>query len=822
MAQPKRVILTNETPNDQGGIIYNNTIDWGRFSKNPVMLYHHGDDKELADLPLGHWEDLQFDGINWTAIPVFSKVNNPKIQQIKQLYEEGNLKAASMGGAVYWKTTGQYTTAADGRRVPVYALNAMGLKESEKFISYEASVVPMPSNPDALKMSAKCYETEAEILTLNSKFMTPDEEKLESEKTELAAKKTKEVEPEKVKTPEEIAADEAAKLEADKKDAEKKAAQKVEHIVLSTDEKTNFISEIITAIKGLFASENPTKHMESEPDGDEPVKQIDLPTGDGETAMTDELSAKTEKKADPKVEPDEPNLEAKALEKVKECSNETELAAVCETFGSELPQVVKDAIEQKKLCFPTKSKNNSNFIEMPEQKTKAELDADAVKLAATPKAEIRLGEANVPTFTKLQSEASGRGVIEKVLMTGGMLKNKVISDVVDSHRIVLQSIINDPKYQAIVDKINFSDKSGNRSIPGSNCQQLMQRLSSQSIDIMNFTSGKLENMLQLGASDDLLTSPDLNAVEWLSMFVFALFPSTTWKAEIPVYGATSVAGSNKGFIFPNIAANPTIVQGSRPSNPSDEEYTDTPVSITLSGFYMEPIVWQPLLMQTLRYDQMGTGWSQAMMVMNTFIDNYLIYTLLTQVPTASVVTTDGATFNIASSASPDSFLLNTGFTGNLGKPRLENLLVVDQLFKKQNFPDGTKFVVIQDPTMDRYITADKDTQSLLTRFVNSQGDELISYKHAMLRNRSKVGLWNKATSAVVNPSSVLAPTTTVGACLCLVPDQAALALAALNVFMIQDPTVYGYRMSANVRMGAGLIRSNGAGSAILTYGDPQN
>jgi hypothetical protein len=453
MAEPKRVILTNETPNDQGGIIYNNTIDWVRFSKNPVMLYHHGDDSELSDLPIGHWEDLQFDGINWTAIPVFSKVNNQKIQQIKQLYDEGNLKAASMGGAVYWKTTGQFTTNADGRRVPVYALNSQGLKESEKFISYEASIVPMPSNADALTLSAKCYETEAEILTLNSKFMTPEEEKIESEKAELAAKKTKEVEPEKVKTPEEIAAEEAVKAEADKKEAEKLAAQKVEHIILSTDEKINFISEIITAIKGFFASENPTKHMEGEPDGDEPVKKIDLPTGNGPVAMTDELSAKTEKKPDPKVEPDEPNLEAKALEKVKECTNETELAALCDTLGSDLPQVVKDAIEQKKLCFPIKSKNNSNFIEMPEPKTKAELDAEAVKLAATPKTEIRLGEANVPTFTKLQSEASGRGVIEKVLMTGGMLKNKVVSDVVESHRIVLQSIMNDPKYQAIMIKL---------------------------------------------------------------------------------------------------------------------------------------------------------------------------------------------------------------------------------------------------------------------------------------------------------------------------------------------------------------------------------
>lgn len=798
MSEKRRVILTNETPNDQGGIIINSSIDWSRFIANPVMLFQHGDDRDLGDIPIGHWEDLQFDGVNWTAIPVFSEVDNDKVKLVKTLYDEGNLKACSIGGACYWKKTNQ----KDNWGNYITYKNEKGYRESERFITYEASIVSLPSNATALSLSAKCYETEAEILTLNSRFME-EEKKTVEEKPETVelAKKT-----------EDKAESEAEKAEEAK--VESKADEpKVEHIILSSDEdlKKEMRLSLFGWMKSFFASENPAKHMKDEPDGDEPIKKADLPTKDLPHGATEKLEAEAKAK----------EIES-ALEKVENCKNEADIEEFCNKMGSDLPSVVKDAIEKKKAAYAAeKVKNNSKFLEMPEQKTKAELDAEGVKLADKPEPVLLGGGNRVPEFTTLRSDKEGRGIIDRVLMTGGMSKDKNIQDQINEHKVVLQSIINDPRLQSVVEKITFSDKSGNRSIPMATAKDLLARFESGNIDFMNFRTGKLENMVQL-ATSDLLASPDLIAAEWLSMFVFAQFPSAAWKSEIPVYGATSPAGNNLGFIWANIAANPAVYQGSRPNNPTDYEYTDTAVAVTLSPFYLQPMLWQPLLMSQLRYDQMGTGWAQAMNVFNTTIDNYLIYTLLTLAASGNVVKTNGSTFTIDAATNPDAFLLNTAFAGNLAAPKLDNLLVIEQIFRKQNYPDGTKFVVIQDPTFERYLTSDEKTQSLLTRFVNSEGNELVSYKNAMLRSRSKVGLYNKATSAVVNPASVLAPTTTVGACLALIPNQAALALAQLDVFMIQDPTKYGYKMSADTRMGAALIRANGNGSAIVTYGDPQN
>ena len=165
--------------------------------------------------------------------------------------------------------------------------------------------------------------------------------------------------------------------------------------------------------------------------------------------------------------------------------------------------------------------------------------------------------------------------------------------------------------------------------------------------------------------------------------------------------------------------------------------------------------------------------------------------------------------------------MNSAFTGSLAKPTLNDLLVIDQVFKKQNFAEGTKFVVVQDPTMDSYITGDPETKSLLTRFVNSEGDELVGYKDAKLRVRSQVALYNPATGGVVDPTGVV-PAGAVSAGLAFIPDQVGLGLANLDVFMIQVPASYGYEMSADIRAGASLMRKNGNGTALYTYGDPQN
>jgi hypothetical protein len=758
-----RIILTNESPNDKGGIIRNNSIDWTRFTANPVMLYHHGRDPEVRDVPIGHWADLMFDGVNYSAIPVFSETCP---SWIVTLYSEGNLKAASIGGVCIKKTTGKTITNRDGERVPELKLTSDGYWESEYFLTYEASITAIGSNAKALQMnSAYLYQAEevlneAELLTFNSNYMSKknenDNKTTEVEETELTAKPTE------VIINEEPKADQPVTVETVILESEQ---LKIVNAMSGMFEKT------MNTIKDLFAA---APHKE--PDGDEPIKVTDLP----ERELPSEVQA-----------------EAAIAEKVEVCKTESELAA-------ELPLVIKEII------------NNDSPIklseQMPELKTKEELASEGLQLAD--KTIVKVGNAAVPSYTEMRSTEEGRKVINRVGDAGGKANN------IEDHRVVLQSILNDPKYKEIVKVLTFSDGSANRTIPKAKLTDLAARFESGNVDVMNFGKGKLMNYTELDSTDNLLASPDLIAVEWLNIFLYKLFPSAAWKSEIPVFAAQST-GKNKGLIYANITADPTIYQGSRPVNPANYEYTDDAVSLTLSSFYMQPLVWQPLVMQMLRYDQQSTGWAQAMAKFNAAIDNYLIYTLASQinaVATPTVVKTKSGSFAIVT-GDIDSFVLNPAFTGSLAKPTLTDLLILEQVFKKQNYVDGTKFVVVQDPTMDRYITGSEDAKSLLTRFVNSEGDELVGYKNAKLRTRSQVALYNPATSGVIDPSGAV-PAAAVSCGLAFVPDQVGIGMSNLDVFMIQDPTVYGYKMSADIRAGASIMRKNAYGTALYTYGEP--
>ena len=220
-------------------------------------------------------------------------------------------------------------------------------------------------------------------------------------------------------------------------------------------------------------------------------------------------------------------------------------------------------------------------------------------------------------------------------------------------------------------------------------------------------------------------------------------------------------------------------------------------------------------MALLRYDQMATQWDQSLMKFNEKIDDYLIYILASLVPTSGRVFTSGSSLAIVPN-SLDNFVLNPNFYGTVNKPALVDQLIIDQLFTKQNFPEGTKFVTVLDPTAKRYILSDADTKSLLTRFVNSEGSELVSYENAMFRHRSKVALYDTKSGNIIDPTGVI-PNTSVSAMLAFVPSQVGLGIGNLNVYMIQSPKDYGYIMSADVRMGAALLRADGKGAAIYSY-----
>lgn len=49
-----------------------------------------------------------------------------------------------------------------------------------------------------------------------------------------------------------------------------------------------------------------------------------------------------------------------------------------------------------------------------------------------------------------------------------------------------------------------------------------------------------------------------------------------------------------------------------------------------------------------------------------------------------------------------------------------------------------------------------------------------------------------------------------------------MGLGMLDVFMIQDPTSYGYKMSADIRIGIAPLRADYSGTSLLTYSSAKN
>lgn len=76
----KRIILSDSSLNRYGFRVLTSGMLIEAFKKNPVMLYMHfrdegspiwGDSKAI-----GHWEDIQLNGDELSAIPIFDKVDD--------------------------------------------------------------------------------------------------------------------------------------------------------------------------------------------------------------------------------------------------------------------------------------------------------------------------------------------------------------------------------------------------------------------------------------------------------------------------------------------------------------------------------------------------------------------------------------------------------------------------------------------------------------------------------------------------------------------------------------------------------------------------
>lgn len=866
---PKRIIFSNATPNDKEGIIPNDVIDFTRFNKNPVVLSEHiwGTD------PLGMWTDLKMEGGNWTGVPVFHGLTaDSKTKQA--LYEGGWLRAASIGGFAVWKenAAGQYELDKDGNKICL------------KFFLYEVSLVTLPSNEDAVQMeplalmaaypekfASKLYKKEElgqlenTLTTLSSKFqnnhkMTPEEiaaqkaetERVEKEKTEkLAAEKVALSADPKVKE---------ARLALEK--AEREAAEKL----AAKEPKTgNGLPQWLKELIGLGAkvtmgAPTPEDKPKTEPASDEHLHEpqptpiglkgekekekaaMEMAAKACEKATTELAKAKTE------AEKEDANEELKsaygtALAKANECMAAYEAAEAAynkakeedDDEGDEEMKAKKEKEKAKEKAKKEKENNSASAAApakttptKPVMKTKEELKAE-LTLAAKP-VRAKVGDSsNGVRFTELAAEKNkeGRAVLNRVMCSDAGEKN------LDDYTVVLNSIMQDTRLAPVREKMRIVMNAQAANLgalhgdpdkrQGVSIKKIAADLNAGHVEMWDRGTNQMRQITRLSSTDNALAAPALNTIEWLPLAIFQLFPTTSWKNEIPMFGA-QVTGANTGIIWANISAAPAVYKGAQPAtNQNPYTYGDTAVSLSLTPYWLQPMLWTPLTMHQLRYDMMGTGWAQAFALLNATIDDELLYTLASSVPAGSIVQSSGLSgyqtnpLQVAINGTTNSFYWNPAFNGNLIAPTLNDIISIEQIYATQNFQlENQKACLVIDPIQEASFARDPESKSLLTRWINADGADLLAFKHTVLHQRSRVAIWDPATSQVKDPAGVI-PGTSISTGLGFIPSQVGIGLGMLDVFMVQSPAAYGYEMSADIRMGIASLRANNNGITLYTY-----
>jgi hypothetical protein len=851
----KRIIFSTATPNDQGGVIPNNVIDFLRFNKNPVCLNEH----QWGSDPIGMWTDIKLEGGKWSGVPVFHGLTEDSKTK-KALYEAGFIRASSIGGEAIWEenSAGQYKLDKDGNKL------------CKKFILYEISIVTLPSNEDAVQedlveLHAKIYtanEMPNIITTLSTNFSKYNSNFNSNKmitKKEFSQLSTEE----KAITVTEMKSllSEVDETVTDPKEASKLAAAK---LGATGENLPKWLSEILQLGGAVsFGTEKAASKVPVPKDEPESTQVKDKEIADREAgqiglkakkeaameAAKDKAAKATEKvkAAKEAAEKEGASADDKAAYEAAKCDADDAMKA-CEAAEKKMAddndededeEDDKKAAKEKKSA-KVKSTNAAAKKVSPEKpvlKTMEELKAD-LKLATAPSHMARVKSiASGKTFSEL---AASKDANDQKLLLRVRSADAGGKDIAE-YAAVLNSILNDGKLKAITDKtrilMNVSENQigsfqNNPNIRrGTSLQELSAQMNRGEIDTLG-SDNVLRKITTLSSSDTALATPALNAIEWLSLAIFKLFPSNAWKNEIPVFGA-EMTGKNTGIIWANIAADPTVYKGTQPTTPADYTYTDTAVSLSLTPYWLQPMRWTPLTMHQLRYDQMGAGWAQAFSKWNAVIDDNLIFTLASTVPAGNIFKTTGLSgyqttptvFGVTGASDPNSFYWNPAFTapytgaGALKTPTLNDLISMEQLYSKQDFElSSERPTLVTDPTMHGYLDKDPETKTMLTRWINQDGGEFPKFKNTLIANRSRVAIYNPSTGLVIDPNASI-PSTSISAGLGFIPSQVGIGLGMLDVFMIQDPTNYGYKMSADIRMGIAPLRADFKGTSLLTYGN---
>jgi len=140
----KRIILSDSSLNRYDYRVLTEGIQLDAFKKNPVMLYMHLRDEGSPYWgnykAIGHWEDIQVDGDELSAIPVFDKVDDLS-KEVAAKYEAGTFSAASIGIRILATSANKEHLVPGQTRETVTECELM-----------EASIVDIPANANAVRL----------------------------------------------------------------------------------------------------------------------------------------------------------------------------------------------------------------------------------------------------------------------------------------------------------------------------------------------------------------------------------------------------------------------------------------------------------------------------------------------------------------------------------------------------------------------------------------------------------------------------------------------------------------------------------------------
>mgnify|MGYP006143700653 CR=1 FL=1 len=165
-------VISTEAVDSYGTVFRSDGWDLSRFEKNPIVLYGHRSFDGNPDYIIGTGEVFREDKQLIGKVTFEDETVNPLAEKVFRKVQSGTLRMASIGAT---PTQGHWGTKEAGEDPEVLYFDRQEL--------LEFSIVPIGSNPDALKRNAEAIDEIKTQFTRNINVVvepTENNEKLRS------------------------------------------------------------------------------------------------------------------------------------------------------------------------------------------------------------------------------------------------------------------------------------------------------------------------------------------------------------------------------------------------------------------------------------------------------------------------------------------------------------------------------------------------------------------------------------------------------------------------------------------------------------------